>query len=534
MGIHKPKLLQSESTLNFNLKQMKNTKKHIVLSLVLLFSSFSCTDILDQEPLNITHPDVFWVSQPNAEQALAGAYSLFKEAITTQANFIYWGELPGMTFMNSRNWISNYIEGSGNYVLAYRDNSINWKNFYRASNWAFTIEHYVSQMPDETFTSLEAKNRILGEAAFIRSLSYFYMARIWGEVPIVDANIEAANQLVDKDGFIIRSPRENELKVLDYALAAANKSISLLEYSTPADSKWAITANKASAEALKTHIALWYSSRDNDNKAMAQTALDAANSVINNSNASLINYVNEGKEGFDKMCIGQSKTGLFEINISSSQSESFRMSSGDSYYTGLTLNYPIWKDENTGVAPTIDPDFYGKSFMTADKDRDNDIRKELFFYDYESSDNSFPLKYSHTSKDPDSEDAYAQFSESNILIFRLADIYLLRAEANLRIGATSETVKDLNLIRSMANVPEYQGAKDRKSLMKALFDERAIEFVAEGQAAYDRIRMDYYYDGVPWMNQARIAKKGYFWPISPSNISINPSLVQTQYWQGAL
>ncbi len=513
---------------------MKNIKKYTVFTLtVFLLSTYSCSDILDQEPVNITHPNVFWISQSNAEQALAGSYGLFKEAVITQANFIYWGELPGMTFMNSRNWISDYIENNGNYVLAYRDNTINWKNFYRAANWALTIEKYVADMPDELFTSVEEKNRIIGEAAFVRGLSYYWMARIWGEVPIVTESVESSDQLITHDGFVVRIPKSKETEVLDYALEATNKAISLLEYSSPGSTKWAITANKGSAEALKAGLTLWYASRDNGNMDMVQQSIVAATAAINNSGAQLVDYVAEGKAGFDAMCIGQSKTGLFEINVSSAMNESFRMESGDAHYTGLTLNYPIWQTENTSIAPTIDPNFYGKEMMTADPDRDNDIRKELFFYDYESSTNSFPLKYSHSSSDPNSEDAYALFSESNILVFRMADMYLLRAEAHARSGATGLAVEDLNIIRSKANVPNYTGATDTESLMIAIFNERAIEFVGEGKSAYDRIRMNYY-EGVPWMNQSRIAKKGYFWPIAPSIISNNPSILQTEYWRGAL
>jgi hypothetical protein len=113
-------------------------------------------------------------------------------------------------------------------------------------------------------------------------------------------------------------------------------------------------------------------------------------------------------------------------------------------------------------------------------------------------------------------------------------MYLLRAEANAKMNKGVEAVADLNLIRSKAGVPAYTGATDRASMIKAIFDERAIEFVGEAHAGYDRIRMDYYYEGVPWMNINRIQKKGYYWPVHPDIISINPSIVQTEYWRGKL
>ena len=509
----------------------KYTYRKITALIFGFFSLFGCTDMLDQEPLGLATPQNFWVSQANVESALAGDYALLKEALTRDSNFLLWGEFTGMTFMDSQFWIVDYIEGSGNYVLAYRDDSRNWKGFYRSANWALSIEKHVSEMPDSAFRSKAEKNRLIGEAAFIRSLSYFYLARIWGDAPIVDEVIESSDQLI-KDGYIVTKPRENELKVLDFSLAAANKAISLLEYSSPGAPKWAITANKASAEALKAHITLWYASRDQGNPAMLAQALASANSVIGNSHASLIDYVNEGVDGFNDMCIGQSKTGLFEINISSAMNESYRVDGGDQTMTGLTLTDPFFLNPNS-LAPIISDDFYGKDMMNSNPDRDNDKRKELFFSDFDSNEQSSLLKYSQATRDGQSSDPYARFSESNILIFRLADVYLLRAEANMKLGNTAAAISDLNMIRSKANVPDYTGPTDITSLTKAIFDERAIEFVGEGQAGFDRIRMNYY-AGVSWMNPGRISHQGCFWPVAPAIISINPAIIQTDYWKGKL
>lgn len=515
----------------------KNIKIRIASAALGLFVFTGCTNLLDQEPVSIATPENFWLSQANSETALAGCYGLFKNTELTNSSFLLWGEFPAMTFMNSRSWIVDYIEGSGNYNLPYRDETRSWKGFFRTANWALSIEKHVAEMPESRFTSVAEKNRIIGEAAFLRSLSYFSMARIWGDVPIVDEVIENSGQLIGDDGFIIGKPRENEKKVLDYALAAANKAIDLLQYSSPGSPRWAIQANKASAEALKAHITLWYASRDNDNPQLINESLTACTSVINNSNASLIDYVTEGVAGFDNMCKGASKTGLFEINISSDTNESFRMAAGDGPHTGLTLNFPIFKTlNNPSSTPNMDPAYYGNNMMKA-TERNNDARKTLFFYNTPPpatpvpAANVFLMKYSHQSKDPSSTDPYAQFSESNILIFRLADIYLLRAEAYMKLSRFAEAVTDLNTIRSKANVAAYTGLKDRTALTKAIFDERAIELVGEGHAAFDRIRMNYF-TGVSWMNADRISKKGIFWPVLNTIISVDPAVVQTEYWKG--
>ncbi|GAA4299528.1 RagB/SusD family nutrient uptake outer membrane protein [Aestuariibaculum suncheonense] len=514
------------------MKRFKSFKIYTVV--VTLLSLVSCSDFLEREPVSITHPNVFWVNQANAEQAVAGSYALFKQVLMTQGNFLYWGEWTGMTFMDSRNWIVGYIEGSGNYNLAYRDASRDWKGFYRAANWAVTTQKYIEGMDDDLFDSVEMKNKLIGEAAFVQALSYFYMARIWGDVPIIEESLESIDQLVTEDGFIVSVPRSPELEVLDFAYQAVEKSISLLEYSSPGDADWAIRANKASAEALKAHIALWYASRDNDNSLMIDEAILATTNVINNSGANLIDYTVDGADGVERMCTGQSETGLFEVNISSEYNESFRVSTGDNNHTGLTLNAPFNRATvATGATPVWNPDFYGNEMMAQDADRVDDIRKDLFFYEYGTTNGTFTMKYAYSSQDPDSESAYALFSESNILIFRLADMYLLRAEANARLNKGTDAVNDINMIRSKANVPNYTGATDRASLMKAIFDERAIEFVGEAQSGYDRIRMNYF-EGVSWASVSRNEKKGYFWPVHPNIISTNPEIIQTEYWQGRL
>ena len=59
----------------------KNIKIKIGVMALGLFSIMSCSDILDQEPVSITTPDNFWVSQPNAESAVAGCYGLVKNTL---------------------------------------------------------------------------------------------------------------------------------------------------------------------------------------------------------------------------------------------------------------------------------------------------------------------------------------------------------------------------------------------------------------------------------------------------------------------
>ncbi|WP_369048488.1 RagB/SusD family nutrient uptake outer membrane protein [Tenacibaculum sp. UWU-22] len=545
--------------------------KQIGIALGLL-ALVSCNDFLDREPMNATYDGVYWTTQKEAEQAVAGAYASFREALL-EARFLYWGEYPAQTFLGGSHSRVQPVY-NGNFTnLYYRTDVFEWKQFYRAANWALTVQDRIKKMDTNLFDSPEMKNKLLGEAAFVQSLSYFYLTRIWGDVPLVKEILDDFAQLVTADGYVKGKRRSPEAEVLQYALDKANEAVSLLEYSTPEAADWAIRANKASAQALEAHIAVRYASRIDDEAKkheLLTEAVKATTDVINLSNAELIDYTADddaegGAAGVELMCKGQSKTGLFEIYIGTALSESFLMTSNLSSHISLVSPEPY---RASGISNVLKyyKNNYGNDMMFKDDIRANDARRKLFFNLYpdpKSQDPNQPgpggdassfestynaefglTKYLYSTQDPNASASdltsnvpKTLFSESNILIFRLADIYLLRAEANLDLGEDSGVIiPDIDAIREKARVPSYDTTAegdDSESLKKAIFDERAIEFVGEGQIAYDRLRMKYF-DGLNYYSAARLNEGGFFWPISRDLISANPILTQTPYWQGKI
>lgn len=123
---------------------IENKGKVAILILLCFCGIISGCDLLNQRPKDITYQKVFWKSKQEAQQALAGAYGLFKSALMTQSDFLYWGEFPARTILNSTSWIIHgYIEVSGAYHLPYRESTRSWKRLFKAANWAYTVEYYV-------------------------------------------------------------------------------------------------------------------------------------------------------------------------------------------------------------------------------------------------------------------------------------------------------------------------------------------------------------------------------------------------------
>src|SRR5690606_28179086 len=113
---------------------------------------------------------------------------------------------------------------------------------------------------------LTVKNKLLGEAYFIRGLTYLYLVRIWGSVPLSLTAIESTEQAIDNDGVAVALPRADEITVMKQSLNDAQKAASLLGYTAKSSREWGIRASKGAAQALIAHAALWIASRGSESE----------------------------------------------------------------------------------------------------------------------------------------------------------------------------------------------------------------------------------------------------------------------------
>jgi hypothetical protein len=74
------------------------------------------------------------------------------------------------------------------------------------------------------------------------------------------------------------------------------------------------------------------------------------------------------------------------------------------------------------------------------------------------------------------------------VLFRLAEMYLTRAESRCQQGKLDEAVEDLNVIRTRAQIPARPQSASNETVLKWILDERRLELAWEAQRKYDIFR----------------------------------------------
>ncbi|UFH53522.1 RagB/SusD family nutrient uptake outer membrane protein [Spirosoma sp. KNUC1025] len=125
----------------------------------------------------------------------------------------------------------------------------------------------------------------------------------------------------------------------------------------------------------------------------------------------------------------------------------------------------------------------------------------------------------------------------NIPILRLADMYLIAAEAEARLnGATSTAYGYINTVRKRAGLPDLQTGLSKDAFIDAVIQERAWEFFAEGDRWYDLTRTGKYLTVIPKAVNTvyptrPIQTKNKYFPIPQDELNANPKLDQNPDWK---
>ncbi len=518
---------------------MKINKLIIAFIMLGMFSFSGCQKYLDLDPLSKANGEQIWGTASGTRQLLAGTYSLFRRTLLTERPFYLYGDLPSQTVLVHNHWIPNYAY-SGNYVGAYLyDWWVDWTPYYQIITTASTILNHIDDLSDADFnedtdTGHEEKMQIKAEAHFLYAYTYFWLTRIYCDVPLVKESIESVDQALS-EGSTIGKAQSSQQDILEYCLEHLDAAIVNLDYTSSTSDQYAIRADKAAALSLKADVCLWLANcyKDDNTKyiELVQMADDCLATVIAESGRSLVDYSDEN--AVTQMFEGRSSEGIFELNVSIDQSETYWMN------YGWHIHARTWWSENyTNTSLTGSPQ---SNLMVADASlsqalySERDIRRELFFENFGNSNTHTTqppmLKKYSTGQQEDPNNKGAYFANSNVLLMRLTGIYLLRAEALYKLGRTGNARSLLNEIRNRAGIGNFNGSD--ADLLGAIFDERARELVGEGQIAFDRIRNDYW-EGCSWYSTERISKKGQYWPVHTDLFSANRELVQIPYWQGQI
>ncbi len=121
---------------------------------------------------------------------------------------------------------------------------------------------------------------------------------------------------------------------------------------------------------------------------------------------------------------------------------------------------------------------------------------------------------------------HVEFPDTDIPLFRLAEAYLIRAEARFRTGG--DAITDLNVLRNRAHASQLQGVIEQD-----LIDEWCREFYLEGRRRSDLVRFNMYTTNKyiwDWkggvMNGTSVDAHFNVYPIPAADLNTNPNLTQ--------
>lgn len=507
----------------FKMKRYNQWGKYLFVLMGIMVLSTSCNKKLDIVAKNVGSEEKEWASISDTRSHLMGMYGLMRAAMVDNYGHWVYGELRYGDFRSySRADLKTVEENKLKSAYPLIKGLTDWRRFYAVINAAaLFIERAPEVMKlDSRYTERDLKNDI-AQARSIRAMMYFYMVRIWGEVPLLKNSYD--------NGTFEEVGKSTEATVLAFAeqelLMAAQDlpyryGLGLQSYYGEDFAVWSgVLLNKISAYALLAHVAAWqgkyinadlYSKFVIDNQAQALLELVNVNNLVNPT------------------------TGVFGPGIRP-QIMAVRSSYelGEATNTGhiesLTLGYPIVTKAKPDIyvnRDTINKIFEDVNDTRFGIDSVSGLVRTNYFTNYNGD---IPIFSKIKVIRNGSGDSDFSIFGSNLVFTRLEEIYLLHAEAKAVLNQKDEAIKYLNIIKAQRGLIPYI-ANSPKDLLEEIFLERRRELMGEGWRWFDQIRLAKIKKNNETLNEL-IKNGGIYWPISSDVLERNSKLSQNSYWK---
>lgn len=446
------------------------------LLIVCLFGISACEEFLQEETRGIISPADFYTSDEEAILAVNGLYSGFRAYDLYQ----FWAGIQFWTIYGADevgpNRQQGLVEPIQNYTLTesnYGNARAVWQSLYRVVGDANSVIANISDNPN---ISEDVRSRVIGEALFLRSFAYYHLTNIWGSVPYYEEDLPL-NEVAVLGRTDVSTVRQNVINTLNRIEAEGLLPSSYTGSDVGRATLWA-------AKMLKAKIMLWEKDW--------QGALKETTDIINNSPHRLLdNYADVFNLNADNPFHDEVIWGLdFAKDVpgnATTRTDAFNPRIRDEPANSEERNALIEAltergEEFNGFGLTVCLPSFAESFPQDDLRRPLNVANEYLGYE---------LKYHYMPKHWNLNfiaSPRGNHGELNI-IFRLADVYLMAAEAENELNGPAAAYQYINRVRERAHEPDqpYAGLS-QQAFREALYDERKWELAAEGFRRYDLIR----------------------------------------------
>jgi hypothetical protein len=426
---------------------------------------------VDAPPTSISSAELF-TSDPGAIAAAAGMYSQLGSINLNLANggvTVYAG-LSADEIVNTA--ANNSFDAYRNNALLPTEGSLAsrfWNPAYRS---LYQVNAILEGLERSDGLSTTVRNQLRGEMLFVRAFLYFYLVNLFGDVPYITVTDYPVNAVMG------RTPSAQVYAGITADLELARQ---LLKPTYPGPTKgrpnlWAATALLARVQLFQGRWA---------------AAEAACTEVINSGQYSLASQLNQ----------------VFVLH----SSETLWQLQRDNNNTG----------EGNAFVPSganVRPN-YALTATLINAFEPNDQRRNLWVQrnTVGSTQFSYPAKYRARTNAPITE---------AIVVLRLAEVYLIRAEARAQQQKTADGLADLNIIRSRAGLA-LAAATDAAQLLAAIMAERRVELFAEWGHRWLDLKRTGQADAVlQTLKGAQWQSTDVLYPIPLAELQKNPALTQ--------
>ena len=480
---------------------------------------------MTEEPETEVTNNNFWKTEKDLEVGVNGMYKVFR--FNHGDNVTVHLRDRGLVFDGLGSWLkpsNNDLSGAWG-----QSSCTHWEMDYQV---IMSTNLVLDNLSRAEGVSAERYGFYEGQALALRAYMYFYIARHWGDVPLI--------LHVEDVGEKARTPWQD---VLDVCIRDLKQAASELPVATgmkdsdgnPVTSKLFIS--KGTCHAILAHALAWKAGLNNE-PGLNREAILYCDSVISDNSYALAGSV---KEVCERVILGNSAEGIFEADYEDTE---YDLKMKGSYLAGYCQFWPI-VPSLTAASARRGLTISNKAVYALYPD-ERDQRRVEYFYKLDSManvststtrGNAYVQKYRHTLLyTSGSNVGKMRAYEDNEIIIRLADIILLRAELKNKTGDVAGAIKDLNRIRERAGCSPYSGAVDG-DLANAIQDERDREFFCEGISTryFDIVRNGMFRERLrgnfKTLTDRDVEDGALFVPIGEGAFFNNTLMRQTPYWK---
>lgn len=401
-----------------------NINKIILASGALLLSSCEKFVDLGAPPTQVIAGDAF-ATDASANSAIRGLYTSALSINLSGTSTFYPGVAADDLQYNATD--PNTSEFASNSLLNTNGNVANfWSNCYQLIK---NTNNAISGLEASTTLTSTVKDQLLGEAKFFRAYAYFYLVNLFGDVPL---------QLRDdlhafEDATLPRTPAQ---QVYDQIIADLKDAESKMAITYDATASPRGRANKAAASALLARVYLYQ--KDYQNAESYATKL--------------LQSADYGMPTPDKNFINSSNEVILQLG-----NQAGVTTFGSNYITtatvtpGYTLPDAVYNSFET--TPTVD---LRRTNWTSSKTVSDKVYYAITKYKVSSG----------------------AGSEYHVML-RLAEQYLIRAEARANLGKLAEARTDVDAVRNRAGLAGLHINLTQAQLLLAIETERLHEYFGE-------------------------------------------------------